>query len=164
MSIKAVAIPLLSAGAAVVLFNLLAGRRESATRRAMVGGTKTGGDREPVRRVPGPRRANAEAALQAHLPGEVTLPTAFWDAMAPDQVDSSRHLAFAEELGDSTEPQDLETTWARRNLHSFEVMSEDYVDDPAEIAADSISMISEASRAAARNPADRDEESEEDRL
>jgi hypothetical protein len=43
-------------------------------------------------------------------------------------------------------------------------MSDDYVDDPAEIAADSISMISEASRAAASNHLDRDEESEEDRL
>jgi hypothetical protein len=79
-------------------------------------------------------------------------------------VDSSRHLASADERGDATDTQDLEATWDRHNLHSFEVMSDDYVDDPAEIAADSLSMISEASRAAASNPADRDDDLEEDRL
>jgi hypothetical protein len=94
----------------------------------------------------------------------VTLPTAFWDAAELEQVDSSRHLALGDERDDPSHVQDLQLPWARRNLHSFEAMSDDYVDDPAEIAADSISMISEASRAAASNPLDRDEESEEDRL
>jgi hypothetical protein len=94
----------------------------------------------------------------------VTLPTEFWDAAELDPLDSSRHLALGDEREDANDGQALELAWARRNLHSFEVMSDDYVDDPAEIAADSISMISEASRAAASNPLDRDEESEEDRL
>jgi hypothetical protein len=131
----------------------------------MGGGAKASGEGErvAVRRVPGARRVTQAPVLQAHLPGEVTLPTAFWDAVELDQVDSSRHLAFADERGETVDAQELEP-WARHNLHSFEVMSDDYVDDPAEIAADSMSMISEASRAAASNPADREEDSEEDRL
>jgi hypothetical protein len=161
MSIKAVAIPLLSAGAAILAFNLLAGRRQGATRR---GGAAAPGKRESLRRAASQRRAAKASALGAHLPGEVTLPTAFWDTAEVDQVDSSRHLTLGDEHEDTSETPDPGMPWARRNLHSFEVMSDDYVDDPAEIAADSMSMISEASRAAASNPAERDEEADDDRV
>jgi hypothetical protein len=84
----------------------------------------------------------------------VVLPLAFWDAAAEldteDDLPRATHaLGVADEPYDSIDIEDASATWLARATQSPTRPSSDDLDDPAEIAADSMSMVSEASRSAA---------------
>jgi hypothetical protein len=145
MSIKAFALPLLAAGGAFLVFRAVAARRTS---------TREAGRSPRVKGAPKERPARAEVvstrersgSRQRGLQAETTLPAAFWDAGAESDPDSISDVALAFEPEDTDDRPNLRWVDAQR----FEVMQyDDDADDPAEIAADSVSMISEASRTAA---------------
>lgn len=103
-------------------------------------------------------RQNASEAAAPDLTGDLVLPITFWDAPPPSvDLDEDEPPASLPPLGydaayDSIHVEDLGAHWIARatdtpELDSFE--DADELDDPAEIAADSMSMVSEASRAAA---------------
>jgi hypothetical protein len=88
-------------------------------------------------------------------PRHVVLPLAFWDAAAEldtedDLPRASHALGTSDEAYDSMAIEDASATWLARATQSLTAPTSGEVDDPAEIAADSISMVSEASRHAAR--------------
>jgi hypothetical protein len=74
-----------------------------------------------------------------------------------------RSVHLVQEGYDSVDTDDLRAEWLTRATEAPTFHSFGDVDDPAEIAADSMSMISEASRnAAAFGEQDLDEETDED--
>jgi len=100
--------------------------------------------------VPRPQRTE----LVEVLPHHVVLPLAFWDAAAEldteDDLPRAAHaLGAADEEYESMALENASATWLARATHSGMGQSATELDDPAEIAADSMSMVSEASRLAA---------------
>lgn len=94
-------------------------------------------------------------------PPDLVLPLAFWDAAAElepeDELPLASHaLGLSDEPYDSIALEDASATWLARATQAPRT-SGSAIDDPAEIAADSMSMVSEASRNAATHPSLRDE-------
>ncbi len=165
MSVKVIVLPILAAGVAVAVFSFVLGRRESPNPRPALDRTKT--EEKRVWRHTTPRRG--PSTFEPQQKGglrETVLPLAFWDAalelQADDETDRTLLPADSREAFDTDQlldNDDLGAQWVARATQSDDMQSLDDVNDPAEIAADSGSMISEASRWAAS--ADR-EEVEED--
>lgn len=145
MSKKTTLISLSAAGATLALVGIAALRRSRSTRSRPMLATTRG--RRAV--IPRPRRTEL-----VELPPRVVLPLAFWDAAAEldteDDLPPAAHaLGAADEGYDSMDLEDATATWLARATQSGTGPSSTEVDDPAEIAADSMSMVSEASRLAA---------------
>jgi hypothetical protein len=146
MSRKTTLISFSAAAAALALFGIGALRRSRSTRS---------------RPVPAPARGRRAAKLRPRHtdlvelpPRHVVLPLAFWDAAAEldteDDLPLAAHaLGAADEGYDSMDLEDASTTWLARATQSGMGQGSAEIDDPAEIAADSMSMVSEASRLAA---------------
>jgi hypothetical protein len=140
-------LPLLGVGSAFAILGLCAARRPA--KRAL--------DNAPATRE---RRMHSGVHPRASLDevGDVELAAAeltsdFWDA-SPESyslVDSIGRPASEREAYDALDPEDLSAEWLTRATEApaaAEAGGFD-LDDPAEIPADSVSMISEASRHAA---------------
>jgi hypothetical protein len=85
------------------------------------------------------------------------LPIAFWDA-ASEQLDVEEapptpRMTSSRDPYDALNPEDLGVEWLSRATEAFDLRREP-VDDPAEVPADSASMVSDASRFAATLPSD----------
>jgi hypothetical protein len=164
MSVKVIALPVLAAGVAVAVFSFVLGRRESPNHRPSVDRMKT--EEKRAWRQPTPRRGPSTFEPQQRgALRETVLPLAFWDAalelQADDETERALLPADSREAFDTDQlldTDDLGAQWVARATRSDDVL--DDLNDPAEIPADSVSMISEASRSAAS--ADREEDVEED--
>jgi hypothetical protein len=133
-----------AAGTAALLGAAAVRRVRSAKRRAISRQTASG-----RKRFPRPLRPEL-----AELPRHVVLPLAFWDAAAEldseDDLPPPAHaLGTIDDAYDSFDLEDASATWLARATQSSDPNATSDVDDPAEIAADSMSMVSEASRLAA---------------
>jgi hypothetical protein len=157
-SLKPLTIPLLAAGAAIAVFSLVAaGRREAPAARVTYGGKHDAKNKLTLATdVDQPPKA-AESR-----PRRPVLPIAFWDIA---ELDADEHRPASSESYAMDDSDDSSgARWLARATQSPDGDEFDDLDDPAEIAADSMSMISEASRAAAGlDPADAAEGSEEER-
>lgn len=147
MSVKTM-LPILGVGSAVAILGMAAVRRQA--RRA----AQSGVARE--RRESGVHSRIVlddvddvdDAALAAATP---ELTSDFWDA-SPESyaADSQGRLPIELENYDALDPEDLSAEWLRRATEAPAGADGGFgVDDPAEIPADSMSMVSEASRHAA---------------
>ena len=162
-------LPIIGVGSAAALIGLVASRRFASPRTASPGL----GSRQ--------RPSGIRVRPQGELPPSDELPAApqelppeFWDAapesasreeeMAPsafahEPYESSDRMApsaFAREPYESSDRDDLTAEWLARATQApglDDTPGED-PDDPAEIPADSLSMISDASRYAAAQPDD----------
>lgn len=140
MSIKTILISAFAASAAVAVVGLVSGRRDVLSREPSPRGR--------------PLAATKRTRLAELPPRHMVLPIAFWDAAADEESedelprDGSHALGSPEEPYDSIAPEDASVTWLARATQTHAAGTEE-IDDPAEIAADSMSMISEASRSAA---------------
>jgi hypothetical protein len=156
-SLKPLTIPLLAAGAAIAVFSLVvAGRREAPAARVTYGGKLDAKNKATLSRAVEMQGKAAESR-----PRRPVLPIAFWDIAELD-VDEQRPASSESYAVDNDDSSGAR--WLARATQSPDGDEFDDLDDPAEVAADSMSMISEASRAAAGlDPSDVDEASEEDR-
>jgi hypothetical protein len=163
MPFKSILIPLLGAGAALAVVGLVFGRRDAISEREVKRGGKAVARPKAV-------RAPKLFAVQEILPDQMVLPLAFWDATADldteDDLPLASHpLGLSEEPYDSIDLEDASATWLARATQTPGGITSSPVDDPAEIAADSRSMVSDASRAAAgAEVADLDDEAAESEL
>jgi hypothetical protein len=147
MSFKSILIPLLGAGAALTVVGLIVGRRDLLAEREVTRGGKAVARPRAVR----VRELPPDQELSPH---QVVLPLAFWDTAAEldteDELPRASHpLGLSEEPYDSIDLEDASATWLARATQMSGGRTSGSVDDPAEIAADSRSMVSDASRAAA---------------
>jgi hypothetical protein len=150
MSVKTM-LPILGAGAAVALLGLAAARRHSLSR----------GTRSAERRGSGvhPRAALAGGGTEPGF-APVPLTREFWDAAPESYSFMEEHSRL--EAYDSLDTEDLSAEWLARATEApaqGAPSALDDIDDPAEIAADSLSMISDASRRAAQYDPDEPEPS-----
>lgn len=151
-SLETLTISLLAAGAAVATFSLVAGRREALAGRPVPGSKLVLGSKSVSS---GKDQPNGSASSVSHRP---VLPIAFWDAA---ELDGDDHPASS--VGHDVLESDAWSggRWLARVTQAADADGFDDLDDPAEIAADSVSMISQASRAAAlREPEAADEADE----
>jgi hypothetical protein len=153
MSLKVIAIPIVAAGVALAMFKLVSLRRAPA--------------HAPRPRVSAPQQARdtadghvaSTAGVPSEGPGSTTvLPIAFWDAATEQLQDdeataTSRTEKRSRDTYDSIAPEDLGVEWLSRATEAFD-MRDGAEDDPAEVAADSLSMIGEATRFAAASPSE----------
>jgi hypothetical protein len=144
MSKTTTLISVVAAAGTAALLGAAAVRRVRSKRRAVSMQTASG-----RKRFPRPQRAEL-----AELPRHVVLPLAFWDAAAEldieDDLPPPAHaLGTIDDAYDSFDLEDASATWLARATQSSDPNAPSDVDDPAEIAADSMSMVSEASRLAA---------------
>ncbi len=184
MPIKTAVIPILGAGAALAIIGFVAARRELPNQRLFARGTKavkavqavqaamtdSGTELDRSRATAHARRSPTTLAAgwinAAELPHDTVLPIAFWDAAAELDADDEAHrrasLSESQDAYDTFDADELSAEWLTRATQSPPGDEFDVLDDPAEIAADSMSMISEASRSAAsRDLTDADEEDED---
>lgn len=156
LSLKTLTIPLLAAGAAIAVFGLVAGRRDAPVARVTHGGKL-----DPKSKATLARTVEAKEKADSR-PRRPVLPIAFWDIAeldADDQRPASSEGYAATDSDDSSGAR-----WLARATQSPDGDEFDDIDDPAEVAADSMSMISEASRAAAGlDPSELDESSDGER-
>jgi hypothetical protein len=156
-SLKHLTIPLLATGAAIAVFGLVAGRREARAGRARSGGKLATNKGATLARAVDARVKAAESR-----PRRPVLPVAFWDVAELDGDEQRPASSASYPMMDSEDSSGAR--WLARATQSPDGDEFDDLDDPAEVAADSMSMISEASRAAARlDPSDPEESSEEER-
>jgi hypothetical protein len=153
MSLKMVAIPFLAAGAALAMFKLVSIRRMPAHSLSRMTRPRVSAEAGPAGRLAGA----AGVLSEQDRPKPSVLPIAFWDA-ASEQIEAEDVPPTARVMAsrgtyDSLDPEDLGLEWLSRATESFDVRSTLSEDDPAEMPADSMSMISEASRFAASSAA-----------
>lgn len=150
MSVKTM-LPLLGVGSAFAILGLCAARRPA---KRVVDGAMP---RERMQSGVHPRVSldEADGAEQAAVAPELT--SDFWDA-PPESYSLSESYALPESRGrlpgeleayDALDPEDLSAEWLTRATEAPAGPDSFELDDPAEIAADSLSMISDASRHAA---------------
>jgi hypothetical protein len=161
MAVKSM-LPIIGVGSAAALIGLVASRRFASTRVASAG---LGSRQRPSGIMV---RPHGELPPSDELPAAPQgLPPEFWDA-APESASREEEKApsgFAHEPYESNDRDDLTAEWLARATQApglDDTPGED-PDDPAEIAADSLSMISDASRYAAAHPDD-DAETPSERL
>jgi hypothetical protein len=156
MSVKSL-LPIFGVGSAVALLGLAAARRHSNQRAARLSEQRLGSGVHP--RVILDDEGPFDPAFAA-----APLTSEFWDA-EPVSYPLSEHSAGASlDADDSLDSEDLTAEWLARATQAPAIddpSDADYVDDPAEIAADSLSMISDASRRAAAFEPDEPEPSSE---
>jgi hypothetical protein len=159
-------LPLLGVGSAALVLGVAAARRNSSRRAAQSASV------DPL------LRRDRPSGIQTRVPSSddaddgaspVLLTSEFWDA-APES-DSRLEAALrppappgAYEAYDAVDTEDLTAQWLARATQAppfDEPGSELELDDPAEIPADSLSMISEASRSAAAFDGTRDDEDDD---
>jgi hypothetical protein len=148
MSVKTM-LPLLGVGSAFAILGLCAARRPA--RSALGRGLEPREQRMQSGVHPRVSLDDADAAELAALAPELT--SDFWDA-SPDSSllpDSYGRPPSEIEAYDALDPEDLSAEWLTRATEApaRSGLGELDLDDPAEIAADSMSMISDASRHAA---------------
>lgn len=161
MSVKNM-LPIIGVGSAAALIGLVASRR-AASQGAANSTSKQRPSGIAVRR-------SRDAAVGDALPEvpEVPhgLPQGFWDA-APESVAEeplSLPSRYVRERDEALDREDISADWlARATQAPFAEYTDDDADDPAEIAADSLSMISDASRRAAAHVEDDDDEAVSER-
>jgi hypothetical protein len=157
-SLKHLTIPLLATGAAIAVFGLVAGRREARAGRASYGGKLAAGKKGATLA----RAVDARVKAAESRPRRPVLPVAFWDAAELDGDEQRPASSASYPMMDSEDSSGAR--WLARATQSPDGDEFDDLDDPAEVAADSMSMISEASRAAARlDPSDAEESSDGER-
>lgn len=142
MSVKHV-LPVLGVGSAAVLFGLLSSRRSP---RAL---TRTGAP--PPRERPSDDAVPAASRESELSAAPLTLPGGFWDA-GPDSAllgDEEPLTRDGEEPRPQLDGDELTADWLARATEAPPLGEDIDQDDPAEIPADSLSMISDASRYAA---------------
>lgn len=148
---------LLGVGAAIATLGLVVGRRDAAGARGA-----------PAKLEPRLKVALAGAAASSctsprMMPRRSASPMALWDITALAGEGDVRRPATSTLYGGVERDDSSGARWLARATQAAggEEFDEVDADDPAEIAADSVSMISQASRAAAaREPSDDDELSE----
>jgi len=154
MSVKNM-LPIIGVGSAAALIGLVASRR--AASRADASSTSKQRPSGIVARRSG--HAASSHALPELPDAPHGLPSGFWDA-APEStgdVAESRPPRYVLERDESSDRDDLSADWLARATQA-PLAADDESDDPAEIAADSLSMISDASRRAAAQAEDDDAE------
>lgn len=163
MSPKVIVIPIVAAGVAVAMFKLVSLRRAPSPQLSHAARPRVSAPHHAERSTE-ERLASAAGVLEG--PGSTTvLPIAFWDAaseqLEDDEAPRTPRMTSLSASYDSLDPEDLGIEYLSRATEAFEVQREG-VDDPAEVAADSMSMIGEATRFAAMSPdSERREEFEE---
>lgn len=161
-SLRPLTLPLLATGAAIAVFSWVGGRREAPAARLTLGG----GNLDSKNKASLARAVEKQEEEAAEgRPRRSVLPIAFWD-IAELERDEQRPTSSSESYAAVDTDSSSGARWLARATQSPEGEELDDRNDPAEIAADSLSMISEASRAAAgHDPSDADDEaSEEDNL
>jgi len=146
MSVKTM-LPILGVGSAAVALGLAAARRRSSRLDPLPAGASRRDRPSGIH----PRRDEAENELLA----PVVLGSEFWDA-APEseallELEEQPRPAPAEAY-DAIDIEDLSAEWLSRATEApatDETLLGFDADDPAEVPADSLSMISQASRSAA---------------
>lgn len=149
MSIPRIVLAGLAAGGLLAAIALANSRRERSRERELA--LRSPSAVEPWLEPTAARASTGERSEVA--PGDIVLPLAFWDAAAEldpeDELPLASHaLGLSEEPYDSIALEDASATWLSRATQAPAPPGAD-IDDPAEIAADSMSMVSEASRNAA---------------
>lgn len=170
MSLKRVVIPVLAASMVAGVSSIA--RKRYLRSRAVDPKPLRRGRVSPERNQdpaasPEPRESGVEpfaaekagGPISAHTPGSVALPRAFWDAGADQDVDavdigddvpSARAFARGRlAQPDAPDADHLGEYWLASATQTWDMQPHSGIDDPAEIPADSMSMISDASRAAA---------------
>jgi hypothetical protein len=165
MSVKTM-LPIIGVGSAFAILGLAAARRQASSERTPVPG---GNRRSGVFARVEPAHHGASAELEG-VP--VPLTSEFWDAPPESYaVDSQTVQDDPGRPGVSHQSDDLDRDgltdeWLARATQApaWDRLDEGDANDPAEIAADSLSMISDASRhAAGFGLDDSEDESDEDR-
>ena len=161
MSVKNM-LPIIGVGSAAALIGLVASRR-AASQGAASSTSK--------QRPSGIMERRSGHAASSDSPSDLPaaphdLPQGFWDA-APESTAEDPPSLPSRYMRERIEPSDrdsLSAEWLARATEAplVEDMDED-ADDPAEIPADSLSMISEASRYAAAHADDDDAEAMSER-
>lgn len=160
MSVKTM-LPILGVGSAVALLGLAASRRRS--HGSLPASPPSERSERSLSSGVHPRVVLDEDASAPAAP----LTSEFWDA-APESYsladESVRTAPGTFEAYDAIDTEDLSAEWLSRatEARSGDDGTAADADDPAEIPADSLSMISDASRHAAAYPYEDDEESGED--
>ena len=171
MPLKAALVPALGVASVFALLGLVAAFRSREVPRGPARARLDAPDpdgRKRFQHVPEPQSDDL-------LPHETTLPLAFWDP-GPDSEERDGPGSFAarEELAEGDDGVDAEeiadayavrAEWLARATEAPPAWNPDGDDrpddDPAEIAADSTSMISDASRLAAVGPEEQIDEDDE---
>jgi hypothetical protein len=156
MNPKVIAIPIVAAGVALAMVKLASLRRAPHLTPAHAPRPRVSAAHGAPDTSDG-RLASTPGVL-SQGPGSTTvLPIAFWDAASEqiedDEAPITPRVKDARDTYDSIAPEDLGVEWLSRATEAFDV-GEGSEDDPAEIAADSRSMISEATRFAATSASD----------
>lgn len=156
MSLKVIAIPIVAAGVALTMFKLVSLRRAPSPSPAH--SSRPRASAPLAAHDTADARLTSAAGVLSHGPASTSvLPIAFWDA-AGDQLEDEQapvtpRMKLTRDTYDSIAPEDLGVEWLSRATEAFDVR-DGAEDDPAEVAADSMSMISEATRFAAASPSD----------
>jgi hypothetical protein len=157
MSPKVIVVPLVAAGVALAMFKLVSLRRAPNASLSHAARPRVSAPHEALGRAED-RLTSAAGVLSQGPASTSVLPIAFWDA-ASEQLDADevirepRMTTVARETYDSIAPEDLGVEWLSRATEAFDVHTESD-DESAEVQADSLSMIGEATRFAARSPSD----------
>jgi hypothetical protein len=161
MSVKKM-LPIIGVGSAAALIGLVASRR-AASQGAASSTSRQRPSGIMVRRSDG---AETSEALQDLPDTPHGLPHGFWDAAPESTAEEppslpSRHMR---ERDESSDRDSLSAEWLARATQAPRGSdTDDDADDPAEIPADSLSMISDASRYAAARADDDDSEAVSER-
>ena len=163
MSVKTV-LPILGVGSAFAIYGLARARRRSSETDAIA-------PRPPTR--PSGVHERVGPASDVELEFEpLALGSEFWDAAPESELaEDATRPSVSSESYDTIDIEDLSAEWLTRATEAPSAEASGDIldlDDPAEIAADSMSMISDASRRAATQDLDDleelgDEEGEIDR-
>jgi hypothetical protein len=156
MSVKSM-LPIIGVGSAAALIGLVASRRSASHVVANPTPARTQRPSGITVRRSGDDSSSGELDEPPTAPHG--LPQGFWDATPESTSDGSdgsggvdsTTTRYAPEREDPNERDGLTADWLARATQApaLEDAAEDDYDDPAEIAADSLSMISDASRHAA---------------
>lgn len=153
-----VVVPFVAAGVAIAVYRLASVRRWARRELPRASAADRDGSRVFVGAA-GPRPGRAISpvtSLEGPRSEPTVLPIAFWDAASArlDDEDAPPTARAPSRLDayDSIAPEDLGVEWLGRATEAFEPSAS--ADDPAEVAADSVSMVSQASRFAATREQD----------
>jgi hypothetical protein len=143
MSVKTV-LPILGVGSAFAIYGLARARRRSPEADNAAPPARPSGVHERV----GPA-SDSDLSVEP-----LALGSEFWDAAPESELtEDATRPSVSSESYDTVDTEDLTAEWLTRATEAPPAEAASYahdVDDPAEIPVDSVSMISDASRHAAR--------------
>ena len=156
MSPKVIAIPIVAAGVALAMFKLVSLKRAPTPAPSHASRPRAGAPLEAT--DTDDARLTSTAGVLSQGPASTSvLPIAFWDAagdqLEDDEAPVTPRMKLTRDTYDAIAPEDLGVEWLSRATEAFDVR-DGAEDDPAELAVDSRSMISEATRFAAASPSD----------